>query len=97
MEIKNIFKKKNNVNTENGEVTLTLGKSTIPGVTDVIEIKGIDGIVVSIREWTVRAQWAAEIATFHIAKNSKMPEVAFDIRTMGFKEFDFDKEKYGIS
>lgn len=97
MELKNIFKKKNNVNTENGEVTLTLGQTTIPGVVDVIEIRGMDGVVTSIREWTVRAQWAAEIATYHIAKDAKMPEVAYSIRQMGFKEIEFDKEKYGIS
>ena len=96
MELKNIFRKKNE-NTENGEVTLTLGQTTLPGVVDVIEIKGIDGIVTSIREWTVRAQWAAEIATFHVARNSKMPDVAFNIRQMGFKEVEFNKEKYGIS
>ena len=95
MEIKNIFRRKNE-NTEKGEITLTLGQTTIPGVTDVIEIKGVDGIVTSIREWTVRAQWAAEIATYHIAKDAKMPEVAYNIRKMGFTEVDFDKEKYGI-
>ena len=94
-KIKNIFKK--NDENENGEMTLTLGQSTLPGIVDVIEIKAIDGIVTSRREWTVRAQWAAEIATFHVAKNSKMPDIAYSMREMGFKDYDFNKEKYGIS
>ena len=90
--IKN-FKEKKDERKDN----FVMGMETLPGIVDVIEVNAINGVVTEIREWTVRALWAAEIAKFSPAKGAKLPEIMSTLRMAGFTAYDFDKEKYGIN